>query len=276
MVRGVLALLAFLPVLLWNAAHGWASFLKQGGRAGVWDPARALRFESELLGSQLGLATPLVFLICVAGVGLAVRLAWRRRDPEWTLLAAMTLPPALVFVQHALGGRVQGNWPAIIYPAAVIAGAGLAGRFWVRLRAPAVVLGAVMTGAVYAQATLMPVTLSPRLDPLTRLLAGWPGFAAEAAQAAREEGASFVAADDYGIAAELARGIADLQVIGAEPRWALFRLPQADSAGRMGLLVRSSGETRMWIAGSGPRSRKAGASPGCGTGPRSRSTGCTA
>ena len=37
-VSGVgVGLLVFSPVLLWNAGHGWASFLFQGGRAvGSW------------------------------------------------------------------------------------------------------------------------------------------------------------------------------------------------------------------------------------------------
>ena len=31
---GAVALLTFAPVIAWNAAHDWASFAKQGGRAG--------------------------------------------------------------------------------------------------------------------------------------------------------------------------------------------------------------------------------------------------
>ena len=33
-VAGLVALVVFLPVLVWNAGHGWVSFLFQGGRAG--------------------------------------------------------------------------------------------------------------------------------------------------------------------------------------------------------------------------------------------------
>lgn len=33
-VAGILALMVFLPALIWNARHGWVSFLFQGGRAG--------------------------------------------------------------------------------------------------------------------------------------------------------------------------------------------------------------------------------------------------
>ena len=47
--------------------------------------------------------------------------AWRRgcawrRDPAWTLLACLTLIPSAVFLEHALGDRVQANWPGLIYP----------------------------------------------------------------------------------------------------------------------------------------------------------------
>ena len=116
---------------------------------------------------------------------LAANRSWRTRDPGWTLLAMLTLPPALVFLQHALGDRVQGNWPAIIYPAAAVAASGLSGRLWSRLTFPAVALGAVVTAAVYAQATLSLMPLSPRLDPTVRMLAGWPALGSSVAEAAR-------------------------------------------------------------------------------------------
>ncbi len=236
----LLAALVFLPVVLWNAAHGWASFAKQGGRTGDWQPARAVQFLGELVGGQIGLATPLVFVMCVVGVAYAARRSCRTRDPGSTLLVALTLPPVLVFVQHALGDRVQGNWPAIVYPAAAVAASGLSGRLWDRLRAPAIALGAAVTAAVYAQAALALVPLSPRLDPTVRLLAGWPALGASVSAKARADGAAFVAADDYGIAAELARTVPpSTPVWGVEPRWSLFALSHPLPLARPGLLVRS-------------------------------------
>nr|WP_243444220.1 hypothetical protein [Acetobacter persici] len=38
------------------------SFLKQGGRTSDWHPAKMLTYFGELLGGQVGLASPGVFL----------------------------------------------------------------------------------------------------------------------------------------------------------------------------------------------------------------------
>ncbi len=236
----LLAGAVFWPTLRWNAAHGFASFVKQGSRAAAWDPERAVRFLGELLGGQIGLATPLVFFLLAAGVWTSVRQAWRTRGPASTLLASVTVPPLLVFLQHALGDRVQGNWPAILYPGAALAAGELRSPWLQRLRAPAVWLGAAIVAIVYVQAVLAPLPLSPHVDPTTLRLAGWPALAGEVEAIRRERGSEFVAADDYGIAAELARLLPPpVPVVGAEPRWLLFNLPKAALDGEAGLLVRS-------------------------------------
>jgi len=126
----LLAALLFLPTVLWNARRGWPSFAKQGSRVWAWEPAGAARHVGELVAGQLGLATPLVFLFCSAGVGLAIGRTLRDRDPAWSLLAATATVPVLVFLEHAFGDRVQANWPAIVYPGAAICGAGLGWRLW--------------------------------------------------------------------------------------------------------------------------------------------------
>ncbi|MFT8540775.1 glycosyltransferase family 39 protein, partial [Acetobacter sp.] len=48
------AVVCVIPVIWWNAQHGWVSFFKQGGRLGDWNSARALGFMGELLGGQDG------------------------------------------------------------------------------------------------------------------------------------------------------------------------------------------------------------------------------
>jgi 4-amino-4-deoxy-L-arabinose transferase-like glycosyltransferase len=229
---GVLAGLCFAPVLVWNAAHGWASFVKQGGRTGDWHPAEALGHLGELLGSQLGLATPWVAVLCAAGIWAAAR--QMREGGAPALLAALTLPSVAVFLQHAFGDRVQANWPAILYPAASIAAAAYAVRWWKQAAA----LGFAVSALIYIQAVAAILPLPRKLDFTLIRLGGWDGWVAQVAAQEATQGAAFVAADNYGLAAILARGLPG-PVVGSEPRWALFDLPSAATAGQTGLLVRS-------------------------------------
>lgn len=245
-----LALLIVTPVLWWNATHEWVSFLRQGVRIGVWSPDRAPQYLLELLGGQIGLATPLIFLFCIVGIAFAARSAWREWEPAWSLLALLGLLPALVFVEHAIGDRVQANWPAILYPAAAVAAAGLSGRFWRRLRIPAIALGFFMTGAVYLQAAFALLPIPPKLDPIALQMGGWQGFAATVEGVRRRTGASFVAADQSGLAAELARDLPPaVPVIAIGPRWWSFNLPAAAVDGMTGVLVEPDDHaTPIWPA----------------------------
>jgi 4-amino-4-deoxy-L-arabinose transferase-like glycosyltransferase len=250
----IIGLTLFAPVLAWNADHGWAGFVRQGGRVGDWRPARAAGFLAELLGGQIGLATPLVWALCISGLVVAVRRTWRSRDPAWSLLAALALPPVLVFVQHAFGDRVQGNWPAIVYPALAVAAGALAipRRWWVGAAA----LGFAITALTYLQATEFVFPLPPRLDPIVMRLAGWNSLAHQVETVRNASAASYVAADGYALASELAwwlpeGGPASVPVIGTDQRWRLTTLPAAPIAGKPGLLIRDARradppDPRMW------------------------------
>ena len=235
-LAAALAVALFAPVVAWNAGHGWASFVRQGGRAADWHPARAAQYLVELVAGQAGLATPLIAVLLVAGVAHAVRRG-RRGDAGMALLALLTVLPAAMFVQHAFGDRVQANWPAVLYPGAALAAAALPWRRWMTA---GVALGGVLTAAAYAQAALVILPLPYQLDPTLLRLGGWPELAQAVGAVAARDGAAFVAADNYGTAAELARLLPPgLPVVGVEPRWGLFRLPDGRGtiAGRHGLLV---------------------------------------
>ena len=122
--------------------------------------------------------------------------------------------------------------------AAAIAAAGLDRRFWRRLFRPAVTLGFSITAIVYLQGVLAPFPIPPRLDPTALQLAGWPGLADAVETTRQHEGAVFVAADQYGVASQLAR-LLPAPVVGIEPRWRFSDLPRARIAGERGILVRS-------------------------------------
>jgi len=230
---GVVAAALFAPVVAWNAAHHWASFTKQGGRTAEWQPARAFGHVAELLAGQIGLATPGVAWVLCAGVASACRGAWRR-EPAAALLASLALLPAAVFLQHALGDRVQANWPAVIFPGAALAASGAIIRYW----RPAAWLGAACAAAVWLQATAAPLSLPRTLDFTLIRLGGWSDLAGEVYAAEQRAGATYIVGDEYGLTAELAWRLHG-PVVGAEKRWALLDLPPASTQG-LALVIRST------------------------------------
>lgn len=225
-----LAGLLFTPNIIWNAAHGWASYLKQGGRVEGFDLARALQFFGELVGGQLFLFTPLIAALVVWGL-------WHLRGnkaPGARLLLWLTLVPAFVLLEHVLTNRVESNWPAILYPSACIAAACLSAR-WVR---PALLVGFGFTAVVYVQSLTGFMPIPVKQDTTALQLAGWPELAAEVAKMHP----AFLTADTYTVASELAfYAPKDIPVIGFGGRWAYFDWPQVQPAGQVGLLLARQG-----------------------------------
>jgi 4-amino-4-deoxy-L-arabinose transferase-like glycosyltransferase len=249
-----LALLLAAPVFWWNEVHHWASFVRQGGRTQDWHPAAALGHVAELLGGQIGLATPLLFLVFGAGIMFVTR-GGRWRAPAAGLLAATILLPACVFLQHAIGDRVQANWPAVIYPSLALAAAMTPMKRWAR--ATAIGTGLMLSGLVMLQAAAAPFALPRKLDVSLIRLAGWADLARAAESARVAAGADCIAADEYGLAAELAYHLS-VPVLGAEPRWSHFNLPPAPASCRTVLLVRSARRTDRLARAAWPDATPAG------------------
>jgi 4-amino-4-deoxy-L-arabinose transferase-like glycosyltransferase len=223
-----LALAIFAPNIAWNQAHHWVSYCKQGGRVAAFEPALALQFLAELVFGQIGLVTPIVFGLFACGIW---RLA-RVRDEAARLLLWLTLLPAAVFVEHAVSGRVQANWPAILYPAAAIAAGCLPEGTLRRWLKPGLGLGFGVTLLVYAQAEAGVFPLPAAHDPAALQLAGWDKLAAQLGRRT----AAFVTSDDYATEAELAFHAQGGIVAAFGPRWQYFGFPPAPM-GREGILV---------------------------------------
>ncbi len=131
-VAGVLALLVFSPVILWNATHGWASFAFQGERAA------GLQFRPlaplEVLGGEALFVLPWIWApMMLLWLGALWRGAGARR-----LLAFLAAPPIVVFALIAAwsGQRVLFHWAApgylMLFPLLGEAIAARIGHAWVR------------------------------------------------------------------------------------------------------------------------------------------------
>jgi len=207
-VACVLATLVFFPVLYWNATHDWISFRFQI-QHGLGTPrGSALQRELELFGGQLGLVSPILFVLAAKAVWRAVR---RPGTDVHYALAVVALASWGFFVYSALRRSVEANWPAPSYVPAVAllaaASSSLVRDRWLRR---GILLAAVLVSAIYL---LVAVPLLPaRRDPIARG-AGWDG-AARQVQAARAAtvtsgGRTFVGADRYQDVSELAYQLPD-------------------------------------------------------------------
>ena len=222
-IGGLLALLVFLPNLIWEAGHQWETFVFQFGRVGHGH--LTARYLLEFLGAEFGLATPCIFILGVCGLLRA------RRGDDRFLLTALMLPAIAFFFIHALHERVQGNWPCFLFPAFAIMAADSwsapasespGWKRWVSIAA--IPLAALMLLLVYLQALTGILPLGNR-DPMARLLGvGFHAIADSVADAAR---GGAVLTTDYETTAWLRFYEPGLKVVQVGETW---RYPSAPAA----------------------------------------------
>jgi 4-amino-4-deoxy-L-arabinose transferase-like glycosyltransferase len=204
------ATLVFLPVLVWNAQHGWISFLFQV-RHGLAAPSgsrllAAWRHEGDLLGGQAALASPILFVLLALAAGRSFSRGGR---PARAVLGAITVLSFGFFVYSAVRQRVEPNWPSPAYiPAAVLLATASLGARAERWFKAGVALGAVMCVVIYAQALAPILPLAPPKDPIARAF-GWDAASAAAdgashVAAASSHAVTWLGGDRYQEAAELA------------------------------------------------------------------------
>lgn len=216
-VATVVAGVLFAPVVIWNWYYQWVSFAFQLSHG--FTPARGspLGRELELLGGQMGIASPILFVLMAMAVWAALRDGWQVRKrlvPHDILvqrfaLAMLALVPLGVFAVSAWQRSVEANWPAPIYPAAIgLLAAGTATWAYGRWYRAGVWLAAVLLVVVSLQAWRPLIPLEPRRDPIGRAH-GWDTLADATNTARRDpflDGSThiWVAANRYQDASELA------------------------------------------------------------------------
>lgn len=116
------AALAFAPVLVWNARHGWVSFGFQFARRGSEMRSLSAVLVGRFLGLQALAVSPLLFAILLASAAAA---ALRWREASMRVAALFSLPLLVLLLLVSPLHWVKMNWPAPAYPAALLAAAAL-------------------------------------------------------------------------------------------------------------------------------------------------------
>jgi 4-amino-4-deoxy-L-arabinose transferase-like glycosyltransferase len=206
----LLGVFSGIPILVWNAQNQWASaghVLYIGGA----NPARhSLTSLPQFLGSQLGLVTPILFILILLVWWDGLRKRWLdQMSPQEWILWCCSFPLFLFFLCLSILTKVAGNWPAPAYfGAALLLVASLQRRqrlnsTWVRW---GLIVAFSMTVLVHWQAAspFLPISQSRAgLDSASRV-DGWRNLARQVDTLRMElPGKSFVGTKTYQMAAEL-------------------------------------------------------------------------
>jgi 4-amino-4-deoxy-L-arabinose transferase-like glycosyltransferase len=206
-VSVLIAFALFLPVVIWNAQHDWASFRFQLVRATATHQWSARTF-GEFIALQFGLVGFLLLPVVLAGVAITAWRGYRRSDPVAILLSTAVIVPFLYFLWKSMSLRVGDTWPMFIWPLGFAAAAiNLAAMqqegwplsfinrsfWWARV---AVVTGVGFVIAVFFYYVATPWNFIGRTDPV----GGEAGYEAVVSRAKAElenTGATWIATTDY-------------------------------------------------------------------------------
>jgi membrane-associated phospholipid phosphatase len=204
-----------LPVVIWNAQHGWVTVQHVGQNAAVgtvWKPT--LRYFGEFLGSEIALLHPIFFV----GMIWAAIAFWRRarQDARMIYFFSMGAPLFVIYLLYTFHSRVLPNWiaPSVVPLFCLMAAywhaqwqAGIRSiKRWL-ISALVVGLAAVIVGHNTDLVKKMTGRFLPvNLDPLHRVR-GWSDVARMAGEARGEllaEGKPvFIIADHYGLVGQI-------------------------------------------------------------------------
>ena len=94
----LLAFFIFTPVIIWNYQHDWASFMFQSSRR--FSEMRRLRldFFGQLIGSQLGMLTPYLFIVIIGGWFFAGKKYFKEKKEEYAYLFCIIFQTYMNFI----------------------------------------------------------------------------------------------------------------------------------------------------------------------------------
>jgi 4-amino-4-deoxy-L-arabinose transferase-like glycosyltransferase len=206
-LAALIAVAVFLPVLIWNGEHDWASFRFQAVRA-IATHELSLRTVGEFVALQFGLVGFVLLPVVLSGVALTAWRGYRRRDPVQVLLSTCVLVPFCYFFWKSLTLRVGDTWPMFLWPAGFAATAInitmlprehwtpwmiRSTNSWVNI---AVVTGIAYVVLVFLYYTVIPWNFIGGIDPIGGE-AGYQQVADRAEAELQKTGATWIATTDY-------------------------------------------------------------------------------
>jgi 4-amino-4-deoxy-L-arabinose transferase-like glycosyltransferase len=206
-LAALIAVVLFLPVLIWNAGHDWASFRFQFVRATAtheW----SLRTVGDFIGLQFGLVGFILLPVVLSGLGLTAWRGYRRGDAVAILLSTAVIVPFAYFFWKSLTLRVGDTWPMFMWPIGFAAAAiniamlSREGRpAWmvkstISWAVAAIASGIVMVVLIFLYYVVSPWNFIGRTDPVGGE-AGYEQVVDRAQAELQKIGATWIATTDY-------------------------------------------------------------------------------
>jgi 4-amino-4-deoxy-L-arabinose transferase-like glycosyltransferase len=206
-LAALIAVALFLPVLIWNAGHDWASFRFQFVRATAtheW----SLRTVGDFIGLQFGLVGFILLPVVLSGLGFTAWRGYRRGDAVAILLSTAVIVPFAYFFWKSLTLRVGDTWPMFMWPIGFAAAAiNIAmlpreGRpAWmikstISWAVAAIASGIVMVVLIFLYYVVSPWNFIGRTDPVGGE-AGYEQVVDRAQAELQKIGATWIATTDY-------------------------------------------------------------------------------
>jgi 4-amino-4-deoxy-L-arabinose transferase-like glycosyltransferase len=203
----LIAVALFLPVLIWNARHGWASFRFQLVR--VTAPHElSLRTIGEFIGLQFGLVGFILLPVVLSGLTLTAWRGYRRGDAVAILLSTAAIVPLAYFFWKSLTHRIGDTWPMFMWPvgfAATAINIAMLPRegfsAWMIKSTACCAKAAIACGIVFVVLVFVYYVVSPwnfigKIDPIGAE-AGYQQVADRAQAELQKTGATWIATTDY-------------------------------------------------------------------------------
>jgi 4-amino-4-deoxy-L-arabinose transferase-like glycosyltransferase len=203
----LIAVVLFLPVLIWNAEHDWASFRFQWVRAAAAHEL-SLRTLGDFIGLQFGLVGFILLPVVLSGLALTAWRGYRRGDPVAILLSTAVIVPFGYFFWKSLSLRVGDTWPMFIWPVGFAAAAINTAMLpregfpaWMIRSTISWAYAAVASGIVFVVLVFLYYVATPwnfigRIDPAGGE-AGYEQVADRAQAELQKIGATWIATTDY-------------------------------------------------------------------------------
>jgi 4-amino-4-deoxy-L-arabinose transferase-like glycosyltransferase len=203
----LIAVALFLPVLIWNAQHDWASFRFQLVRATATHPL-SLRTVGDFVGLQFGLVGFILLPVVLSGVALTAWRGYRRGNAVAILLSTAVIVPLGYFFWKSLSLRVGDTWPMFMWPAGFAATAiniamlpGESRSAWMIRSTVSWVHAAIASGIVLVVLIFLYYVVSPwnfigKTDPIGGE-AGYQQVVHRAQAQLQKIGATWIATTDY-------------------------------------------------------------------------------